>query len=251
MVLRALLPVAITAALAWPRTAAAQGIPTVYDNAQSVPIGSRAAGMGGAYTALSCDEGALHYNPASLSCAASSHLELSANAYILQGMIARGALGRGEDISATTYHSIPSIVGAVRVLREGRSRTVFDTYPGRLTFGFTVSVPRTIALKIDPPRPDERNYSSASIRDDLTVGDLGLGFQFNRELSVGVSVGAVLRTAEQHVSRLLVRGSGLPCGQGACNDYIAFGDDRSLLAVGARAKVGVLLRPIKNLSFGL
>src|SRR3954462_10138478 len=113
----------LAAALAWPSSARALSGPTVYDNAQMVPIGSRAAGMGGAYTALACDEGALHYNPASLSCAASSHLELSANAYILQGMQAKGALGKGADVSATTYHSIPSIVGAVRVLREGKSRT--------------------------------------------------------------------------------------------------------------------------------
>ena len=66
--------------------AGAVGDVTVYDNSQSVPVGGRAAGMAGAYTALACDEGALHYNPASLSCAASSHLELSANAYVLQGM---------------------------------------------------------------------------------------------------------------------------------------------------------------------
>src|SRR6478672_6372102 len=81
---------------------------TVYDNAQSIPIGGRAAGMGGAYTALACDEGALHYNPASLSCAAASHLELTANAYVLQGLRATGALGPGGNVTATTFHSIPS-----------------------------------------------------------------------------------------------------------------------------------------------
>src|SRR3954465_14578654 len=128
--LRRLLAAAFAAAaLACPSPARALNNPTVYDNAQMVPIGSRAAGMGGAYTALACDEGALHYNPASLSCAASSHLELSANAYVLQGALARGVLGTGEDISAFTFHSIPSIVGAVRILREGSQRTLFATYP--------------------------------------------------------------------------------------------------------------------------
>ena len=75
--------------LATARDAAALGEVTLYDNAQGVPVGARAAGMGGAYTALACDEGALHYNPASLSCAASSHLELSANAYVLSGLTPR------------------------------------------------------------------------------------------------------------------------------------------------------------------
>ena len=112
----------VVAVLSFARAAHAVGDVTIYDNAQSVPIGGRAAGMAGAYTALACDEGALHYNPASLSCAASSHLELSANAYVLQGLRATGALGPGNNVSATTYHSVPSIVGAVRILREGRSR---------------------------------------------------------------------------------------------------------------------------------
>ncbi len=230
------------ALLAWSSPAAALGDLTIYDNAQSVPIGGRAAGMGGAYTALACDEGALHYNPASLSCAAASHLELTANAYVLQGMRATGALGPGGNITATTYHSIPSIVGAVRILKEGSARTYFDTYPKRLTFGFTVSVPRTIALKVDPPNPAAQNSLAYSIREDLTVGDLGLGYQFNREVSIGVALGGVLRTSERHSSWLLA-------SEG--NKFFTFSGDRSSLAVGARAKVGLLVRPYKNLSFGL
>src|SRR3954471_523027 len=99
MLRRTLAAALVATALAWPSPAHALSAPTVYDNAQMVPIGSRAAGMGGAYTALACDEGALHYNPASLSCAASSHLELSANAYVVEGMNARGVLGTGKDIS--------------------------------------------------------------------------------------------------------------------------------------------------------
>jgi hypothetical protein len=241
----------VAATIAWSSPARAVSPPTVYDNYQMVPIGSRAAGMGGAYTALACDEGALHYNPASLSCSDSSHLELSANAYVLQGMLVHGALGRGADLGALTYHSIPSIVGAVRVLSEGSARTDVATYPKRFTFGFTVSIPATLALKIDPARTGERDHLSFAIRDDLTAGDLGFGYQINREISVGVALGAVLRSTEQHASWLLVRDSGTPCAAGSCNDYLAFDDDRVSYAVGARAKIGVLVRPIDHFSFGL
>lgn len=229
--------------LAWASTAAALGDLTIYDNAQSVPVGARAAGMGGAYTALACDEGALHYNPASLSCAGSSHLELSANAYVLEGIRATGAYGPGNDVSAMTYHSVPSIVGAVRVLREGRERTFFDTYPERLTFGFAVSVPRTVALKIDPPESSQKSYASFSVREDLTVGDLGLGYQINKEVSLGVSVGGVIRTSERHSQWLLL--------QNGTSNYLAWNDDRSSFAVGVRGKLAALVRPYKNLSFGL
>ena len=141
----ALAAASMLAALGSPTAAHALGVPTIYDNYQMVPIGSRAAGMGGAYTALSCDEAALHYNVASLSCSGSSHLELSANAYVIQGALARGSLGTGEDISAMTYHSIPSIVGAVRVIKKGEDRTRVATYPKRLTFGFSVSLPTSLA----------------------------------------------------------------------------------------------------------
>ncbi len=241
----------IAALLAWSRSADALGEVSIYDNAQSVPVGGRAAGMGGAYTALACDEGALHYNPASLSCAAASHLELTANAYVLQGLRATGALGPGGNISATTFHAIPTIVGAVRILKEGKDRTYFDTYPERLTFGFTVSVPRTVALEVEPPRPADRNYLSSSVREDLTVGDLGLGYQFNKEVSVGIALGGVLRTSSRHSSWLLARDTPTACGTGACNDFRALSDDRSSLAVGAHVKLGALVRPYKNLSFGL
>ena len=209
--LTALAFLAAGATVTWARPSAALGDVTIYDNANSIPIGGRAAGMGGAYTALACDEGALHYNPASLSCAAASHLELTANAYVLQGLRATGALGPGANIFATTYHSIPSIVGAVRILSEGKQRTFFDTYPERFTFGFTVSVPRTIALRVEPPNPADRNYATYSIREDMTVGDLGFGYQFNKEVSIGVALGGVLRTSERHSSFLLIRDQSTAC----------------------------------------
>ena len=248
---RTLVALGSAAALTWCPPAAALGDVTIYDNAQSVPVGARAAGMGGAYTALACDEGALHYNTASLSCASASHLELTANAYVLQGLRATGALGPGGNISATTFHAIPTIVGGVRILSEGSERTYFDTYPQRLTFGFTVSIPRTIALRVEPPKPADRNDAAFSIREDLTVASLGLGYQVNREVSLGVALGGVMRTSERHSSWLLVRDRASTCGPGSCNDYLTYVDDRSSFALGAHLKLGILVRPYKNLSFGL
>lgn len=248
---RALAAAIVVASLAWTARARAGNPPTVYDNAQGIPIGSRAAGMGGAYTALACDEASLHYNPASLSCAASSHLELSANAYIVQGELARGELGPGADVSATSFHSIPSIVGWVRILREGHERTRFATYPGRVAFGLAVSVPSSIALKIQPPNPSQINSASYSIRDDLTAFDLGLAYQYSRELAFGASLGGVLRTTQEDVGWLLVQSQGALCAAGGCSNYYAYDASRSYLALGMRAKLAALFRPIKNFSFGL
>jgi hypothetical protein len=58
-----------------------------------------------------------------------------------------------------------------------------------------VTVPSSVALKIDPPHLNERNFATFSVRDDLTAGDAGLAYQINREVSVGLSLGGVLRTS--------------------------------------------------------
>jgi hypothetical protein len=231
-------------------SAVAAGPPTIYDNYQSFPVGSRAAGMGGAYTSLACDEGAVHYNPAALGCASDSHLELAANAYLIQGLSLPNAVGRGEDISAITYHSIPSIVGGVRILLEGDPQT----RAGRLAFGLTVSVPHSVALKVDPPTPDKVNYISLSVRDDITAGDLGLGYQLTSWLGIGLSAGVVLRTYESHEQILITRTTPSKCGlsaTGTCTDFFFPVNDQELLAVGGRFKVGARLTPAPHLAIGV
>jgi hypothetical protein len=101
---------------------------TIYDNAQSVPVGGRAAGMGGAYTALACDEGALHYNPVSLSCAAASHLELTANAYVLQGCARPARWGRDRTCRPPRSTRSRRSWAPCTFLSEGSERTFFDAY---------------------------------------------------------------------------------------------------------------------------
>ncbi|HSN97781.1 MAG TPA: hypothetical protein VLS89_05765, partial [Candidatus Nanopelagicales bacterium] len=219
--------------------------PTIYDNHHQYPIGSRAAGMGGAYTALACDEAALHYNPGALACAGLSRLELSANAYMIQRFSLPDAYGEGQDIAATTYHSIPSIVGGVRILADGDHATGV----GRWVFGLSVSVPQSLALKVRPVDPRTPNFVSSSVRDNLTVGEIGLGYQVNRWLGVGLSVGAALRTMEstQHELLVAIREEG---GQ-TYVDFDHFVNEEELLAVGVRAKLGARITPIPRLSFGL
>src|SRR5215831_11362921 len=238
----------VAASLLVSERARAAGIPTLYDNYQMFPVGSRAAGMGGAYTALACDEGALHYNPAALACAADSHLELAANAYMIQAASVPNAVGRGQDVSAVTYHSIPSIVGGVRILREGDP----VTRVGRLAFGLTVSVPQSLALKIDPPKKGQINYVALSVRDDITAGDVGLALQVNRRFAIGLSIGGVLRTFKQHGQALITKTTPTACAPNlTCTDYLQTISDQELLAVGARAKLGARFEATPALSFGL
>jgi hypothetical protein len=108
-----------------------------------------------------------------------------------------------------------------------------------------------VALQINPPHANERNFASYSVRDDLTCADLGLSYQLNREIAVGFSIGGALRTTEQSASWLLVRNKNTLCASGGCADFLAYDVSRSYLALGMRFKLGFLFRPIKNFSFGL
>ncbi|HRG94978.1 MAG TPA: hypothetical protein PLR99_01945 [Polyangiaceae bacterium] len=226
--------------LAYAGRAGAVEEPTVYDNHQLYLIGSRAAGMGGAYTALACDEGALHYNPAGLVCARHSHLELVANAYMLQSYSVPRALGDGQDLSATTYHSIPSMVGGVYVLADGD-----ESGAGRQAFGFSVSIPYSIALKT-APSSNTRNFLSGTWRDDVLAGDVGYGYQLTPTLGLGLSLGGMMRVMSGSNTFLVTRPNA-----GGGTEFIAADFEKDILAVGLRAKLGARWTPTRQLSLGL
>lgn len=244
MLLRRVVPVAwLTLGLFTARSSSAGGLATVYDN-QSHLMGSRAAGMGGAYTALACDEAALHYNVAGLGCAEHSHLELVANAYMIQSYSLPRALGEGQDLKATTYHSIPSAVGAVYIVSRGEP----ETRRGRQTFGFLVTVPASISLKSEPTNAASRNYLTTSIRDDVLAGDVGYAYQLGSNLTLGLSAGGLLRTSNTATAFLVTRPLAIPGVAG--NEFVSASTEAETFAIGLRAKVGVRWMPTRSLALG-
>ena len=248
--MRARLVVLLTAlGWAWSGEAAAVEPPTVYDNAHMYPIGSRAAGMAGAYTALGCDEAAIHYNPASLGCAGSSRLELAANAYMIQSLSVPNAFGANQDVDAITFHSIPSIVGGARVLRDPDD----ERGGGRVVFGLSVEVPHSLSLSGVPSSPEDPNYLQIEVRDSITTGDIGLGWQINEYIAIGAAIGAGFRSYEARGDLLLVDPFFIPCldGQANCLSFYYASRSEEAVAIGGRGKLGVRLTPIDHWAFGL
>jgi hypothetical protein len=237
--------IALGALLFAPATARAVGAPTVYDNHQHYLMGSRAAGMAGAYTALGCDEAALHYNPAALGCAPASRIELAANAYIIQAFDVPNAFGEEQDLEAINFHAIPSIVGGARILAEG------DESGGRWVFGLSVEVPHSLVLKADPALPERPSFIAVSVIDNITTGDIGVGWQINEYVAVGLGIGAGLRTNQSRVDLLLTsRQPALCAGTPACFPFYGQFSDTDTLAIGGRAKLGVRVTPLPELSLG-
>jgi hypothetical protein len=245
--MRKLLMVALL--LLWPSEANAVEVPTVYDNMHMFPVGSRAAGMAGAYTALGCDEAALQYNVASLACAGSSRLELSANIYMIQSLDVPGAFGEGQDLEAITYHAVPSIVGGTRILRDPDD----DSGAGRVALGLSVAVPHSLALTAAPGDPQNPNFLTSRVRDTITTADLGVAWQIDRTIALGVSVGAGLRTYEGSFDFLATDSFTVACpgNPAECRSFLFIARDEESLAVGGRAKLGMRITPIDELALGL
>ena len=225
--------------------AAATTPPSIYSNNHSYPLGSRAAGMAGAYTALACDEAALHYNPAALACAETSRVELAANVYMIDHFDAPSALGPDQDLGATSYHPLPSIAGFVRILEEGQDGV------GRVGVGLNVTVPRSIFLSADPPQPTKRDFFSINVRDDLLAADLGVGWQLSPTLAVGAALGGLMRNHQTRTSLLLVSSTPSDCGGVECFDFVSSEQSFDLISIGLRAKLGARWTPIPELSAGL
>lgn len=77
-------------------------------------IGARAAGMGGAFTALADDGSGPYYNPGGIAFAKRSSLSLSASVYGLVSGSLANALGPGHDFTYSDLNTFPVSTAVVR-----------------------------------------------------------------------------------------------------------------------------------------
>jgi len=96
----------------------------------NILIGDRAAGMGGAYTAISDDPSGLFYNPAGIAYVQGSNVSVSANAFHQTKTVYKSALG-GADYERNSSALLPNFFGIIQPLGKGR-------------VGFSYAVPDSI-----------------------------------------------------------------------------------------------------------
>src|SRR5262244_2789299 len=86
-------------------------------------LGSRAAGMGGAFTALSDDGSGSYYNPGGLAFTRRSSISLSVSVYgVVTGSYAN-ALGTNHDFTYSDLNVVPSCTSAIRKFGEPNPET--------------------------------------------------------------------------------------------------------------------------------
>ena len=76
-------------------------------------VGARAAGMGGAFTALADDGSGAFYNPGGLAFVKQSQLSVSASVYGRSSGSVDNALGQGREFAYATLNTFPSTTAAV------------------------------------------------------------------------------------------------------------------------------------------
>ena len=82
-------------------------------------IGDRAAGMGGAYTAISDDPAGTYYNPAGIVYAQAGNLTASANTFSTNEKTYNSVLGGRYDWKRESYSILPNFFGIIQPLGSG------------------------------------------------------------------------------------------------------------------------------------
>ena len=145
-------------------------------------FGERAAGLGGAYTAVSDDPSGAFYNPAGLNLAYDNSISLSASNYTKVKKTYENALGPAQGYGRTNQNYIPNFFGMVKEVGAGK-------------FAFSVVNPiqenyqRNDQIRLPLFYPDISNIKSYNRE---TYNQLLVGASYSRPITSKLSWGATL-----------------------------------------------------------
>ncbi len=152
---------------------------------QFYPVGERAAGMGGAFTAIADDLSGAYYNPGGLAFAVNDSLSLSATFYGYTALEMSNAIGFGEavsNMSITTFYAVPALSGSVYRFGAEAGRDAANV------FAFSVVSPDSFSYRNQTKSADGRLvFSSRSSSQTYWFGP-----SFARRLGPHVGLGATL-----------------------------------------------------------
>ncbi|HZJ55192.1 MAG TPA: hypothetical protein VFD38_13715, partial [Myxococcaceae bacterium] len=146
-------------------------------------VGGRAAGMGGAFTALSDDGSGGYHNPGGLAFTPSSSLSFSLNAYGFAGGTVKDALGDGNDFVYRDLQVFPVASAGIKKLGEVEPETGVAPH----TLFFSVFIPDGLTTDDRAQLGDVANaYFSRRYNQTLWIGG-GYAIRLGR---VGIGAGA-------------------------------------------------------------
>ncbi len=201
-------------------------------------VGDRAAGMGGAYVAVSDDPAGLYYNPAGIAYAQRSNLSASMNTYDFTQRRYRSVLG-GRDWVRTSSSLLPNFFGVTQPLGPGVA-------------GFSYAVPDSVLedqRQSIPGVPTTLTSEAATYtidfnnRDATYLAGPSYGIAIDERLSLGLTLYGYLRTQQIILNQQFTFSD--PSLYHWENTYI----DR--VEYGLRPLLGLMFTPVPRLSLGL
>lgn len=201
-------------------------------------IGDRAAGMGGAYTAISDDASGLFYNPAGIVYAAGRNLSASVNAYYnLEKKYDNVIGGNGWERKATSV--LPNFFGVIQPM-------------GKFKFGFSYAVPDSIKEDQDQAfygsiptalgSPATRYVINFNNEDNSFLIGPSLATEINAKLSVGMTLYLYHRSNQSTLNQHIQLADGR---YEWSNQYI------EKVERGYKPVIGFMMAPVDRLSLGL
>ena len=150
-------------------------------NYQQYVIGDRAAGMGGAASALGTALDAAYYNPAGLAYTKQRTISVSASLYGWQKYRSERALYPDEDLETSSFITVPPAMGLV-----------FFAAP-QTAIGLAAFVPNNYSMSEIIAFPHDKNFYNASLNDQTIMVGPSAAHAFSKEFSVGLGVYGVYR----------------------------------------------------------
>lgn len=202
-------------------------------------IGNRAAGLGGAYTAIADDPSGLYYNPAGIVYAVGSNISGSMNAYHTTNTTYKNALGSNTDWERESNALLPSFFGVFQPLgnaKVGFSYAVTDSIQEDQDQTFT-NITQT-AQQIDA--------YTINFNNQATTYNIGpsLALQYSDTLSFGATLYLHSRSQERILHNLIAFN---PVDGG---DYLESSQYLALEETGVRPGIGIMWSPMDKLSLG-
>jgi len=198
-------------------------------------VGDRAAGMGGAYTAVADDTAGLFYNPSGIVYAPGSSLSGSMNAYQQTSTNYKAVLGGVHDWERSSGTLLPNFFGIVQPLGKG-------------VFGFSYAVPNSIEEDQDQIFPNiATSLGTANqfiINFNNSDNTYQLGPTYAYPLSDRLSVGATLYFHYRHQQRISNTILTYPGDRVWSNEYY------QLEEKGVKPVLGLMWSPMEQLALG-
>ncbi len=198
----------------------------------NILIGDRAAGMGGAYTAISDDPSGLFYNPAGIVYAQGSNVSVSANAFHQTKTVYKDVLG-GNGWERKSSALLPNFFGIIQPLGKGK-------------IGFSYAVPDSIVEDQDQVFYNIPNITRYVINFNKNENTYNFGPSYALELTKGLSVGATIYAHYKDSQWILNQLINLNAGQYEWSSQYYQTSDW-----GVRPIVGLMWNTTEELSIGL